>query len=86
MSAGLRERLLAEGWQERFSAAGTRLDEAAEYYASLGYEVRVEDIMDAAEASSCTTCFGVVGAEGPVRVIFTRGGPNESGAEDDLFE
>ncbi|MHB0978964.1 MAG: 2Fe-2S iron-sulfur cluster-binding protein [Thermoleophilia bacterium] len=83
---GLREQLLAEGWEERFSTAGGRLEETAEYYRSLGYDVRIEDAVEAAAAGSCTSCFTVPGAEGPVRVIFTRAGAAPLPAEEDLFE
>jgi len=82
----LRNRLRAEGWEERFSAAGTRLEEAAEHYRSLGYEVRIEGIVESAEDGACTSCFGVVGADGPVGVIFTRGGIAAAQPEEDLFD
>lgn len=65
--------MLAEGWEERFSAAGARLEETAELYRSLGYEVRIEDVKESAADGACTSCFAVAGAEGPVGVIFTRG-------------
>jgi hypothetical protein len=84
MNTGLRERLLAEGWEERFSAAGARLEETAELYRSLGYEVRVEDVVESAAVDACTTCFGVAGAEGPVGVIFTRRRPGSPQSEEDL--
>ena len=74
MNTTLRDRLLAEGWEERFSAAGARLEETAELYRSLGYEVRIEDVVESAADGACTSCFAVAGAEGPVGVIFTRGG------------
>ena len=86
MNPGLRDRLLADGWEERFSAAGDRLQETAEYYRALGFEVRVEDPADVAAEDGCTTCFDVPGAEGPARVLFTRvaGAPHPD--EEDLFE
>ncbi len=83
MSTDLRDRLLAEGWEERFSAAGARLEESAELYRSLGYEVRIEDFVESAAEGACTSCFGVAGAEGPVGVIFTRGGGGPSQSEED---
>lgn len=86
MSSGLRGRLEAEGWEERFSAAGARLEEAAEYYKSLGYEVRIEDLVDSAEDGACTTCFVGVGAEGRVGVIFTRRVRSERAPGDELFK
>jgi hypothetical protein len=84
MNTDLRDRLLAEGWEERFSAAGGRLEETAELYRSLGYEVRIEDVVESAATGACTSCFGVAGAEGPVGVIFTRGGRGSSQSEEDL--
>ena len=86
MGSGLRGRLEAEGWEERFSAAGARLQEAAEYYESLGYEVRIEDLVDSVEDGACTTCFAGVGAEGRVGVIFTRRARSEGAPGDELFE
>jgi hypothetical protein len=85
VSGTLREQLVAEGWQERFSAAGPRLQEAADYYESLGYEVRVEDLLDTAADEACTTCFVGDGIEGRVGVIFTRG-ERAAVPDDDLFE
>ena len=72
VDADLRRRLLAEGWEERFSASGSRLDETAEYYRSLGYDVRIEGVVDVAADGSCTTCFAQPLADGPTGVIFTR--------------
>lgn len=86
MTGSLRERLLAEGWEERFSAAGARLRETADYYAALGYEVRIEDVVESAAPDACTSCFAEGGAEGPVGVIFTRRGLSGGEADDDLFD
>jgi hypothetical protein len=86
VSSAIRERLAAEGWEERFSAAGPRLLEAVEYYESLGFEVRVEDLMDAAEDGACTSCFVGDGAGGRVGVIFTRRPVAASPSDDGLFE
>lgn len=82
----LRGTLLAEGWVERFSASGSRLEEVAAYYRSLGYEVRVELLGDAAVPGSCTECFAVPGGEGPVGLIFTRGAGAPALDDEDLFE
>jgi hypothetical protein len=81
MDTDLRRRLLAEGWEERFSASGSRLDETAEYYRSLGYDVRIEGVADVACEGSCTTCFAQPFADGPSGVIFTR--PNAAPRSDD---
>jgi hypothetical protein len=86
MDADLRRRLLAEGWEERFSASGSRLDEAADYYRSLGYDVRIEGVVDVAAEGSCTTCFAQPPADGPTGVIFTRVSAALGPAEDGLFD
>lgn len=86
MEPSLREMLLAEGWEERFSAVGARLDEAADYYRSLGFEVRIEQAVDAAAVGDCTICLGVEGVEGPMGVLFTRAATEAHLEEDDLFE
>lgn len=85
MDQGRRQELLDQGWEERFSAAGDRLEEMAEHYRSLGYEVRIEALADVAAPTSCTSCFGVAGAEGPVGVLFTRVGAIAAPEEDELF-
>jgi hypothetical protein len=82
----LRERLLAEGWEERFSASGTRLEELASYYRNLGYEVRVEDLAEVAAEGACVECFAQGGADGPTGVIFTRPCALPAAEQDDLFE
>lgn len=85
MDATLRQQLLDEGWEERFSASGSRLDEAAAYYRSLGYEVRVEGVADVASGATCTQCFTVPGADGPTGVLFTRVASAPLLEEEDLF-
>ena len=61
-----------EGWTRRFIALGRRLNEAAELYSQLGYEVRLEPVnLDEEEsmgAESCKDCFVTVQA----RTIYTR--------------
>lgn len=85
MDQSLRQQLVDEGWEERFSSSGERLEEMAAYYRSLGYEVRIEGLTDVAAATSCTSCFGVPGAEGQVGVLFTRVGAAPFREEDELF-
>lgn len=82
----VRRSLREHGWEERFSASGARLAEAVEHYRSLGYEVRVEALSDAAAPGTCTRCFSVPGAEGPAYVIFTRRGTSPGAEDDGLFE
>jgi ferredoxin len=74
-----------EGWVQRFSASGARLQETADYYRSLGYEVRVESLADVAAEGSCTTCFAQPTADGPTGVIFTRAGATAPLDEAELF-
>ena len=85
MDANLRRRLLDEGWEERFSASGSRLHETADFYRSLGYEVRIEEVVDVAAEGSCTTCFVEPTADGPTGVIFTRAGARAQLDEAELF-
>ena len=85
MDAGLRQGLLDEGWEERFSASGERLEEAAAEYRSLGYEVRVEGLVDVASGATCTQCFTVPMADGPTGVLFTRVAAAAPLEEEDLF-
>ncbi len=64
--------LQAEGWTRRFTALGRRLNEAAELYSELGYEVRLEpvdlDEEETAGAEGCKDCFVTMQA----RTIYTR--------------
>jgi|GEM_PF-893639 len=85
MDSDLRQRLLDEGWEERFSASGKRLEEAAEYYRSLGYDVRIEGLVDVVSDATCTRCFSVPGSDGPTGVLFTRAAASPPFEEDDLF-
>lgn len=82
----LRRRLLLEGWEERFTASGSRLQEAVEYYGSLGYEVRVEPVGEAVAPGVCTSCFDQQGAEGPVGIVFTRGAGAADSDQGELFD
>ncbi len=64
--------LQAEGWTRRFTALGRRLNEAAELYSELGYEVLLEpvdlDEEETAGAEGCKDCFVTMQA----RTIYTR--------------
>jgi hypothetical protein len=61
-----------EGWTRRFTALGRRLNELAELYSELGFEVRLESVdLDQKEimsAESCIDCFVTMQA----RTIYTR--------------
>jgi hypothetical protein len=85
MDSALRQRLLDDGWEERFSASGARLEEAAAQYRSLGYEVRTEGLVDVASGVTCTQCFTVPGVDGPSGVLFTRAATAPLLEEEDLF-
>lgn len=60
------------GWTRRFTALGRRLEEAAELYRQLGFEVLLEpadpDEQESAGAESCRQCFVTAYA----RTIYTR--------------
>ena len=60
------------GWTRRFTALGRRLEEAAELYRQLGFEVLLEpadpDERASAGAESCRQCFVTAYA----RTIYTR--------------
>ena len=64
--------LQEEGWIKRFTALGRRLNEVAELYRELGFEVRLEPVdLDKEEtmsAESCKECFVTTQA----RTIYTR--------------
>ncbi len=61
-----------EGWTKRFTALGRRLNEVAELYSELGFEVRLEpvdpDQEETMSAESCKACFVTMQA----RTIYTR--------------
>jgi hypothetical protein len=48
--------LLADGWERRFMTDGARAQEAADLYASLGYEVRTEPVRREDVADDCEDC------------------------------
>lgn len=60
------------GWTRRFTAIGRRLNEVAELYSELGFEVRLEPVDLDQEATmpaaSCKDCFITIQA----RTIYTR--------------
>jgi hypothetical protein len=64
--------LQAEGWTRRFTALGRRLNEVADLYCELGYEVRLEpvdlDEEDTTGVEGCKDCFVTMQA----RTIYTR--------------
>ena len=56
MGAESIDRLKAEGWVQRFTASGARLEEAIENYHMLGYEVKTIPVKELDE-DGCTVCF-----------------------------
>lgn len=64
--------LQEEGWTKRFTSLGRRLNEVAELYLELGFEVRLEPVdlyqEESMSADSCKECFVATQA----RTIYTR--------------
>jgi hypothetical protein len=69
MEADSVDKLKAEGWIQRFTASGTRLEEAIENYRMLGYEVKTIPVKELGE-DGCTVCFEDENDE--TVMIFTR--------------
>lgn len=61
-----------EGWTRRFTTLGRRLNEVAELYSELGFEVRLEPVdleqEETMSEESCKNCFVAMQA----RTIYTR--------------
>ena len=56
MPSEISKKLKAEGWVERFTASGARLQEAIEAYHELGHEVKTVSVKDL-ELEGCSSCF-----------------------------
>jgi hypothetical protein len=56
MKSDIVEKLLSEGWQQRFSASGERLDEAIRNYRELGFEVKTIPMKEL-QGEDCSVCF-----------------------------
>lgn len=63
-------RLLAEGWERRFTTDEDRAAEAVELYSQLGYEVRAEPILQGELVEDCTDCHSVMLSR--FKTIYTR--------------
>lgn len=63
-------RLLAEGWERRFTTDEERAGEALELYSQLGYEVRAEPILQGELDVDCTDCHSVMRSR--FKTIYTR--------------
>ncbi len=72
MPPGRSAELQEAGWSRRFTTLGRRLEEAADLYRQLGFEVLLEPIDPDEEATagveSCKHCFVTTNA----RIIYTR--------------
>lgn len=74
------ETLLKEGWTKQFCASGSRLQEGAELYESMGLEVHFEPVR--VEDLGCSQCLeGPFGSLGDCSVIYTR--PRKKGKAPD---
>jgi len=48
--------LLGQGWERRFVASGARLQEMADFYRELGFEVRIEPVRRVDLPEACEDC------------------------------
>lgn len=67
------DKLESEGWVRRFTASGTRLQEAVENYRDLGLEVKTVPVSEL-KSDGCSVCFDDEN-DGTV-MIFTRRMPD----------
>lgn len=73
--------LISQGWTKQFCAGGSRVQEAAELYASMGLKVHLEPVQ--VEDLGCAECFqGPFGSLGDCYVIYTR--PSKHGEDKKL--
>ena len=68
------DKLKSEGWVQRFTASGPRLQEAIENYRMLGYEVKTIPIKEL-DLNGCTVCFEDESDD--TVMIFTRKKPRD---------
>ena len=77
-------RLVHDGWTRRFTAMGSRLNEAVALYRELGFEIRLElaepAVAEGADTSGCAECFVMSLA----RTIYTR--PRNAPADERAVE
>jgi len=68
--AANRDEVLArDGWERRFVAVGSRLDEATALYEQLGFAVRLEPPTEADLREECSDCYAELQK---YRVVYTR--------------
>ena len=70
-------KLEREGWTQRFTASGPRLEDAIEVYRDLGFEVLLVPILslcvpEESGCASCTSCFEADDDPDKYKVLFTR--------------
>jgi hypothetical protein len=75
------ESLRSEGWEPRFSASGSRLDEAIENYKNLGFEIKTILVKELI-ADGCKICFDDESDQSAF--VFTR--KTGDVEKDDLFD
>ena len=75
------DKLAAVGWQQRFSASGTRLTEAIEEYRGIGFEIKTIPVTEL-PPSECSICFEDETDQSVM--IFVR--PAASPVADELFD
>lgn len=63
------DKLKSEGWVQRFTASGPRLQEAVKNYRLLGYEVKTIPVKELG-GNGCTVCFE--DETDDTEMIFTR--------------
>lgn len=63
------DKLEADGWTQRFTASGPRLQEAIETYQGLGFEVKTVPVKEMG-GNDCSVCFE--NANDKSVMIFTR--------------
>ena len=63
------EVLARDGWERRFVAVGSRLDEATALYEQLGFAVRLEPPTEADLREECSDCCAELQR---YRVVYTR--------------
>ncbi len=80
MGIELINKLKADGWQQRFSASGDKLEEAVENYKWLGFETKTVPIKELG-CDGCTVCFDDENDD--LMMIFTI--KIKTGQDDELF-
>lgn len=66
MGTDLIKKLKSEGWQEKFTASGSRLREAIDNYRRLGFEVKIIPVKEVIN-DGCNVCF-----DDETMMIFTK--------------